>query len=206
MTAATLTQSKQLWYVMRGSGLVALALLSLTMVAGVVNVRRFATPRWPRVVTALLHRNVALLAVTFLAVHVATAALDSFVSVGWLAAVVPFTSAWNRFWVGLGTAAVDLMIALVVSSLLRARMTHRAWRAVHWLAYAAWPLAMVHGFAAGTDSGTGWARSVYVVSLVAVGAAIGWRVRRRPGPTPPPRATRFAATAVREPITIGGRS
>jgi methionine sulfoxide reductase heme-binding subunit len=206
MTAATLTQSKELWYVMRGSGLVALALLTLTMVAGVVNVRRFATPRWPRVVTALLHRNVALLAVTFLAVHVATAALDSFVSVGWLAAVVPFTSAWNRFWVGLGTAAVDLMIALVVSSLLRARMTHRAWRAVHWLAYAAWPLAMVHGFAAGTDSGTGWARSVYVASLVAVGSAIGWRVRRRPARTPVPLATRFTATAAREPITVGGRS
>ena len=206
MIAATLTQSKQLWYVMRGSGLVAVALLTLTMVAGVVNVRRFATPRWPRVVTALLHRNVALLAVTFLAVHVATAALDSFVSVGWLAAVVPFTSAWDRFWVGLGTAAVDLMIALVVSSLLRARMTHRAWRAVHWLAYAAWPLAMVHGFAAGTDSGTTWARAVYVASLVAVGAAIGWRVRRRPARTPVPPATRLAATTVREPISIGGRS
>jgi DMSO/TMAO reductase YedYZ heme-binding membrane subunit len=206
MMAATLTQSKELWYVMRGSGLVALALLTLTMVAGVVNVRRFATPRWPRVVTALLHRNVALLAVTFLAVHVATAALDSFVSVGWLAAVVPFTSAWDRFWVGLGTAAVDLMIALVVSSLLRARMTHRAWRAVHWLAYAAWPLAMVHGFAAGTDSGTTWARAVYVASLVAVGAAIGWRVRRRPAPKPVPLATRFAPTVVREPITVGGRS
>jgi sulfoxide reductase heme-binding subunit YedZ len=194
MIAATLTQSKQLWYVMRGSGLVALALLTLTMVAGVVNVRRFATPRWPRVVTALLHRNVALLSVTFLAVHVATAALDSFVSVGWLAAVVPLTSAWNRFWVGVGTAAVDLMIALVVSSLLRARMTHRSWRAVHWLAYAAWPLAMVHGFAAGTDSGTAWARSVYVASLLAVGAAIGWRLLRRPGRTPAQLATRFAAT------------
>jgi DMSO/TMAO reductase YedYZ heme-binding membrane subunit len=205
MMAATLTQSKQMWYVMRGSGLVALALLTLTMVAGVVNVRRFATPRWPRVVTALLHRNVALLAVTFLAVHVATAALDSFVSVGWLAAVVPFTSAWNRFWVGLGTAAVDLMIALVVSSLLRARMTQRAWRAVHWLAYAAWPLAMVHGFAAGTDSGTAWAGSVYVASLVAVGAAIGWRVRRRPARTPIALTPRFAATAARQPITVGGR-
>jgi sulfoxide reductase heme-binding subunit YedZ len=200
MMAATLTQSKQLWYVMRGSGLVALALLTLTMVAGVVNARRFATPRWPRVVTALLHRNVALLSVTFLAVHVATAALDSFVSVGWLAAIVPFTSAWNRLWVGVGTAAVDLMIALVVSSLLRARMTHRAWRAVHWLAYAAWPLAMVHGFTTGTDSATAWARSVYVASVLAVGAAIGWRLRRRPALTPVPLATRFAATAA------GGRS
>jgi DMSO/TMAO reductase YedYZ heme-binding membrane subunit len=206
MMAATLTQSKQLWYLMRGSGLVALALLTLTMVAGVANVSRLATPRWPRAVNALLHRNVALLSVTFLAVHVATAALDSYVPVGWLAVVVPLTSRWDRFWVGVGTAAVDLMIALVVSSLLRARMTHRAWRAVHWLAYAAWPLAMVHGFAAGTDSGTAWARSVYVASLLAVGAAAGWRLRRRPARTPAPVVTSFATTAGRDPITTGGRS
>ena len=83
MIATTLTHSKELWYLMRASGLVALGLLSLSVVGGIVNVRRFATPRWPRPVTALLHRNVALLAVVFLAVHVATAALDSYVAVGW---------------------------------------------------------------------------------------------------------------------------
>ncbi len=129
--------------------------------------------------TALLHRNVALLAVVFLAVHVATAALDSYVAVGWLAAVVPFTSGWDRLWVGLGTASVDLMIALVATSLLRARLTYRAWKAVHWLAYAAWPLAMVHGWAAGTDRGTTWARSLFVVSLLSVAGAVVWRVRGR---------------------------
>ena len=99
MIATTLTHSKELWYLMRASGLVALALLTLSVLGGIVNVRRWATPRWPRVVTALVHRNVALLAVVFLAVHVATAALDSYVAVGWLAAVVPFTSSWDRLWV-----------------------------------------------------------------------------------------------------------
>jgi hypothetical protein len=97
MTAAALTQSRELWYLMRGSGLVALILLTLTLVGGIVNVHRFATPRWPRAVTALLHRNVALLSAVFLAVHVATAALDSYVPVGWWAAVIPFTSWWGPF-------------------------------------------------------------------------------------------------------------
>ena len=109
------------------------------MIGGIINVRRFATPRWPRAVTGLLHRNVALLSTVFLGVHVATAALDSYVSVGWLAAVIPFTSKWDRLWVGLGTAAVDLMVALLVTSLLRARLGYRAWRTIHWLAYACWP-------------------------------------------------------------------
>jgi predicted ferric reductase len=212
VTAATLTQSRELWYVMRGSGLVALILLTLTMVGGVVNVRRFATPRWPRAVAALLHRNVALLSVVFLAVHVATAALDSYVSVGWLAAVIPFTSQWNRFWVGVGTASVDLMIALILTSLWRSRMTHRSWRAVHWLAYASWPLAVLHGLMAGTDSGTGWGRSVYAVSVVAVGAAFLWRLRRpsfgrrRAVPTPTPLPARFAAGPAPAAVTAGGRS
>jgi sulfoxide reductase heme-binding subunit YedZ len=178
MIAASITQSKDLWYLMRASGLVALLLLTLTMVAGVLNVQRFATRRWPRAVGALLHRNVALLAVVFVGVHVVTAAVDSKVPVGWWASVIPLTSEWNRLWVGLGTLSLDLMIAVVITSLLRARMTYRTWRAVHWLAYASWPLAVVHGFESGTDSGAWWARSVYLLSIAAVLGAVGWRLSR----------------------------
>jgi predicted ferric reductase len=203
--AAALTQSKEVWYLMRGSGLIALVLLSLTVMAGVINVRRFATPQWPRAVSTLLHRNISLLAVVFLGVHVATAALDSYVPVGWLASVVPFTSGWDRFWVALGTAAVDLMIAVVATSLLRARLTRRTWRAVHWLAYAAWPLALMHGFAAGTDSGTAWARSVYLASFLAVVAALVWRLWPRPSSPSEPIPARYPSTATRKAVTIGGR-
>jgi DMSO/TMAO reductase YedYZ heme-binding membrane subunit len=210
MTAATITQSKEMWYLMRGSGLVALVLLTLTLVGGIVNVRRFATPRWPRAVMALLHRNIALLSAVFLAVHVATAALDSYVPVGWVAAVIPFASRWDRLWVALGTAAVDLMIALVVTSLLRSRIKHRTWRAVHWVAYAAWPLAMVHGFTAGTDSGRSWAQAVYVGALIAVAAAVAWRLRGRSVPTaaaqPSPWRSRSVPTAAAQPSPWRSRS
>jgi predicted ferric reductase len=198
MLATTLSQSKVLWYVMRASGLVALVLLTLTMVAGIVNVRRYATPRWPRAVIALLHRNVSLLAVVFLGVHVATAVIDTYVSVGWLAAIVPLTSHWDRFWVGLGTFSVDMMIALVVTSLLRSRLSHRTWRAVHWLAYASWPLAMAHGLGAGTDSGALWAEAVYAVSALAVVAAAGWRLRQPAG--------RTLTTTTRPTLATGARS
>jgi sulfoxide reductase heme-binding subunit YedZ len=94
------------------------------------------------------------------------------------------------------------MIALVLTSLLRSRLPHRTWRAVHWLAYAAWPLAMVHGFAAGTDSGTGWAQAVYVLSLVAVASAVVWRLRPRPVQIPATRPAVLAAA----PVRVGGRS
>jgi predicted ferric reductase len=187
MTAAA--HSKEIWYLMRGTGFVALLLFTLTMVGGIVNVKRYATPRWPRVVTALLHRNVALLSVVFLALHILTAELDSFVSVGWLAAVVPFTSGWKPMWVGLGTLAVDCFLAIVVTSLLRGHLSQRVWRAVHWLAYVSWPLAVVHGFTSGTDSRTTWARALYVLSIAAVAGAAGWRFLGAGGTTPAPART-----------------
>ena len=105
---AAANSSKDIWYLMRGTGLVTLLLFTLTVVGGLVHVKRYARPGWPRLVTALLHRNVALLSVVFLAIHILTAELDSYVKIGWLAAVVPFTSGWKPMWVGLGTLAVDV--------------------------------------------------------------------------------------------------
>ena len=184
--------SNDIWYLMRGSGFVTLLLFTLTVVGGIVNVKRYARPGWPRLVTALLHRNVALLSIVFLAVHILTAELDSFVKIGWLAAIVPFTSGWKPIWVGLGALAVDCLLAIVVTSLIRSRLSHRVWRAVHWLAYVSWPLAVAHGFGSGTDRATTWARSLYVLSVGAVALAVGWRLLGAPGaiPTPAPALVR----------------
>jgi sulfoxide reductase heme-binding subunit YedZ len=178
------TTSKDNWYLMRGTGMVALVLLTLTLVAGIAGVRRWSTESWPRSVVTFLHRNVALLAVVFLAIHITTAVIDADVSVGWLAAVVPFASHWKSLWVALGAISVDIMLALVVTSLVRTHLSHRVWRSIHWLAYASWPLAVLHGFESGTDSTTGWARAVYIVSIVGVAAAVVWRLVRPPSHVP----------------------
>jgi hypothetical protein len=185
MIALTASGSRELWYVMRGTGLVSLVLLTLTLLAGILNVRRYANPRLPRAVSALMHRNVALLAVAFLTVHIVTAELDTFVKIGWPAVLVPFASHWSPFWVAAGTLAVDLAAAVVITSLLRARLPLRAWRAVHWVAYACWPLAVAHGIGAGTDSGTPWARAVYAVATGTTVVAVLWRWRRQPAPAAP---------------------
>jgi predicted ferric reductase len=210
--AVALSHSKELWYLMRGTGFVALILLTMTMVFGIAGVRRWSGRGWPRAAVALIHRNAALLAVVFLAIHITTAATDPYVSVSWLSAVVPFVSRWSTFWVGLGALALDVMVALVVTSLLRTRMSHRSWRAVHWIAYAAWPLAVAHGLGSGTDSTTGWARVVYVVAVVAVVAAVTWRLRHRLPATPRviPTGAGPAAPVLRSagprPIIAGSRT
>ena len=110
------------WYAIRGAGVVTLILFSLTTAMGLVNRSRWASERWPRFVIDSVHRNIALLAVVFLAIHIVLAVTDDFVSLGVLAVVIPFTHSYSDLWVGLGAVACDLLLAIVITSLLRARI------------------------------------------------------------------------------------
>jgi sulfoxide reductase heme-binding subunit YedZ len=165
------------WYVIRASGLVTLALLTLSVVLGLVNRSRLATYTWPRFVIDRLHRNAALFTLVFLGLHIVTAATDSFVSINPLDAFVPFFPSYSPFWVGLGAVAFDLLLALVISSLVRVRLGFRAWRMIHWLAYLVWPVAVAHGLGLGTDSGQVWMIAVEIVCISSVLVALVVRLR-----------------------------
>ncbi|HEY7198808.1 MAG TPA: ferric reductase-like transmembrane domain-containing protein [Candidatus Dormibacteraeota bacterium] len=180
-----------LWYATRGAGAVSLILLSTVVALGLLTSARFQAPGWPRLLTAGLHRNLSLTAVAFLVLHVVTAVTDPFTSLGWVAAVVPFASWYRPFWLGLGTIAAELAAALVASSLLRRRIGYRAWRAVHWLAYACWPVAVVHGLGTGTDAGAGWMLVIELLCGAAVAAALAHRLTRPAAPSQ--RSPRFGS-------------
>jgi len=171
-----LVPSSTLWYTARGTGFVAVVMLTVSVVLGILTTMRWSAPRWPRFVTAGLHKNISLLAVVFLAIHVATTLLDPVSPVHLLNAIVPFTGGYRPLGIGLGVVAIDLLAALVITSLLRARIGYRVWRAVHWSAYACWPVAMLHGLSSGTDAATSWARAVYIACAALVLAGVGWRV------------------------------
>jgi methionine sulfoxide reductase heme-binding subunit len=172
----TLAAANPLWLTTRGAGAVALLLLTTTLVLGVVDVSRWSSPRWPRFVIDGIHRSAALLSVVFVAIHVATTVLDGYVSIGWLAAVVPFSSGYRTFFVGLGALAFDILLALGVTGLLRQRIGHRLWRAVHWAAYACWPVALVHALGSGSDAGRTWMLAVAGICTAAVATAVVVRV------------------------------
>jgi predicted ferric reductase len=169
--------STWLWYATRASGLVALILLTLTMVLGTMTTTRARARNWPGFAQQELHRRVSMIAVVFLGIHVLTSVLDTFVDISWAAAVVPFASSYSRLWVGVGAIALDLMIAVFVTSLLRARLRPGTWRAIHWLAYCSWPVALAHTFGMGTDAGEGWVIVLGVACVAAVGTALVWRLR-----------------------------
>lgn len=176
LLAAAPAGPSPLWYATRATGVIALVLLTATVVLGVIGTARVSSPRWPRLVTAGLHRSLSLLVVGFVAAHVLTTVLDSYAPIGWVAAVVPFASPYRPVWLGLGAVASDLLLALMLTSLLRARLGYRGWRAVHWLAYACWPIALWHGLGTGTDSRLGWLLALDAACLAAVGCAVAWRV------------------------------
>jgi len=176
VTIATSIGPSTYWYLTRSSGAVALLLLTGTVLLGVLDVQRVSTPRWPRFIVDSLHRNVSLLAMVFLGVHILTSVLDSFAPISLLDALVPFTGSYRPFWVGLGAAAFDLLLAVTVSSLLRRRIGFRGWRAIHWLTYASWGVALLHGLGSGSDVKSTWFLVLNIACFAAVLAAVLTRV------------------------------
>jgi sulfoxide reductase heme-binding subunit YedZ len=169
--------STTLWYITRASGIVALVLLTVTMLLGLTTTSRTRARNWPGFAQQELHRRVSMISMVFVAVHVLTSILDTYVHIGWPAIVVPFASAYSRFWLALGTVALDLMLAVFFSSLLRSRMKPATWRAVHWLAYGCWPIALAHTFGIGTDAGEHWVIILGALCVMSVGLALLWRMK-----------------------------
>lgn len=166
-----MTTGSPLWYLARGTGVVSLALLTATVLLGLTSVTRWSSARWPRFVTVSLHRNISLLSVVFLVVHIGSSVLDTYTKISLTDAFVPFVGSYRPVWLGLGALAFDLILALIVTSLIRVRLGLRLWRSVHWLAYAAWPVAVLHGLGTGTDASQRWMQLFTLTCIGLVGLA-----------------------------------
>ncbi|MFC8665847.1 ferric reductase-like transmembrane domain-containing protein [Streptomyces sp. NPDC057199] len=171
-----MTDASILWYANRATGAVCLVLFTVVVLLGVAVRLRTRLPGLPRFGTVSLHRTISLSATAFLAVHIATAVIDGYVDITALDVLIPFASDYQPLWLGLGTVALDLMLAVLITSLFRARLGHRTWRAVHWLAYASWPVALIHGIGIGADTGTDWMLWLTVTCVAAVLTAFAIRV------------------------------
>ena len=168
--------TEALWYFGRGTGVVSLVLLSIVVALGIGARSGRTAFGLPRFAVNLLHRNAALFAVILLAGHVLSLYFDPYAQLRYFDLVVPFVGEYRQFWLGLGTLAFDLVLALTATSLLRHRLGVRTWRIVHWLAYLCWPIALLHGWQTGTDGASWWLRTVLVLCTALVGAAVAWRV------------------------------
>ena len=164
-----------LWFLSRATGVVSIVLLTAVVVLGAMTAGRW-TRRGDRAgVVMVLHRWLGLGMVAFLGTHVLTAIVETYVSIGWLSAVVPFTSGYSPVWVGLGTLAVDLFVAVAVTSYFRHRLSEQVWHRVHLASYALWPLAIAHGITLGAaDQLLVWSTTIGCAAIGA--AALVWRL------------------------------
>ena len=188
-----------LWFASRATGAVSLVLFTAVMVLGIVTSGRLGLPGLPRAGVLRLHRNLTLVSIAFLAVHIVTAIADGYVDLSYWDVLIAFGAGFDPFWIGLATVAVDLLIAIGITSALRLRLSARVWRAVHLCAYAMWPLALLHGFGvSGGDGREAWMLILDAVCILAVLVAIGYRIR--PDRHPDTMARR-AAQVVHPPST-----
>ena len=164
------------WYASRATGVISLILFSMVAILGILVNRQGRLPGLPRFAVTGLHRNLSLLTVAFLGTHIVTAIVDGYAQIPWLSTVVPFSSGYERFWIGLGTLAIDLFAALIVTSLLRDKIKPSIWRAVHWLAYVCYPVVVIHSLGAYKDLRSGWLLVLTLATVFAVIMAIGYRV------------------------------
>ena len=174
--------SHYLWFTTRAAGIVTLGLFTIVMVMGILTTTRVGTEAVPRFAVAEIHKRISLLACVFLAIHIVTSVIDSYVNISVLAVFLPFTSAYKTAWVALGTISLDLMLAVVITSLLRKRLSYSAWRTVHWLAYLSWPIAVLHTVFIGTDMRSEVMDAYVALNVFVVAAALVWRVKGHPRP------------------------
>ncbi|GAA4941542.1 ferric reductase like protein [Actinomycetospora succinea] len=198
----------ELWNVSRALGLVALLLLGVVLALGALHntsLTRVLGQALPRFVLVALHRNLALITVVFVLLHVVTVLVTPYLPLRWYHLVVPFTASFNPWPVALGAVSLDLLLAVVISSSLRKYLSKRAWLVVHWTSYVCFPVAVAHAVAnASFRGGTWWTLLVPLVATGLVVAALLYRraARRHPalplaerGRTDPAEAKRAADTA-----------
>lgn len=197
------SSSPALWYATRASGIAAYVVLSVVVSIGLSLGGKVQSRRWPRFSVEDIHRFGGLLVGSLITIHVATIAVDSFLPFSVVNLIVPFTSRYRPIWTGLGIAAAELLLALAVTNHYRKRMPYRFWRLAHYLNFAVWTLASVHGVMSGTDRGVWWLALIYGVCIAPVVMLLFWRfggyVLRSPRV-----ATAGAVTVVAVPLLIVG--
>ena len=179
------------WLLARASGLTAYVLATLSVLAGLVlKSKPFARLR-PAAVTGF-HRSLAAGMLGAVALHGVALVLDTTVRITPLALLLPGLSAYRPVSTALGVAAAELAAVIYASFSLRRRLGFTNWRRLHWLTYAVFGAATIHGLTAGTDASRPWARLLYIGAIAFVVFATAWRAL-----VPPARPRR-------SPIAQGG--
>jgi sulfoxide reductase heme-binding subunit YedZ len=170
------------WVTNRAAGIVALVLLTMSMVAGLVlKTRPFG--RLVRNISAIeLHRALTIASLSAVAVHGLMLLMDKTITITWVDLLVPGTLPYKPVWTGIGVAAAEIMFVVAISYRFRRRLSMAVWRRLHYATYLVFALSLMHGIFAGSGTKTVWMQAIYIGSLAAVAGATAFRII---SPTPP---------------------
>jgi methionine sulfoxide reductase heme-binding subunit len=178
LPTANIISGSALWYTSRATGVVCLVLFTVVSVLGIMVNRQGRLPGLPRFAVTGLHRSLSLIVVAFLAVHIVTALADQYVTIQLIAVVVPFTSTYESLWIGLGAVALDLLAAVILTSLIRGRLPAFTWRVIHWSSYAAFPAMVIHSIGSAGDMQSGFFLALVLGCVLVTGLAVSYRFAR----------------------------
>jgi predicted ferric reductase len=176
-TSVVGVEPKVYWYLSRASGLTAFVLLWLSMASGLIISNKMARV-WPGAFTAFdLHQFTSLLGLGFIGLHVLTLLGDHYIGYNLAQVLVPFADApYRPVWVALGQVGLYLLVPVTFTYYIRKQIGNRAWRAIHYLSYAVFAMALLHGLFSGTDSSNVWVLRMYWVSAVSLLALTAYRL------------------------------
>jgi DMSO/TMAO reductase YedYZ heme-binding membrane subunit len=179
---ATLLSAESAWNLSRAAAFMAYLLLWWSMLLGLSITNRLAR-LWPGGPTAgELHEQAGLLGLGFTAIHGLALLGDQYISFTLPQLLIPFASSYAPLWVGLGQIGLILMALVTSSFYVRRQIGAKTWRKLHYLSFAVFVLALLHGLFSGSDSGTLWALALYLISGVSVVGMTIYRIMapRRP--------------------------
>jgi methionine sulfoxide reductase heme-binding subunit len=164
------------WLVSRASGILALVLISLSVVIGLAMATK--TLRRPRLkrACARLHEQIALIALVAITVHGLALLGDRWLKPGLRGIAVPFAISYRTQFTALGITAGYLAVLLGPSFYLRRRIGARRWRQLHRATVAVWILAVIHTLGAGSDGATLWLRAIVLASGIPIAYLLVLRI------------------------------
>lgn len=168
--------SEALWALGRGTGITALGFLTISLALGIATRSGRPLLTLPRFAVGDVHRFAALAVALLVGLHLALLFFDPYAQLRVVDFVLPFLGTYRPLWQGLGTLAVDVLVVVIATSLLRHRLGVRVFRLVHWLTYALWPIALAHGLGNGTDAGYVWYLGFCGTCVLTVAGVLVWRL------------------------------
>ena len=158
-------EPKAYWYLSRSTAFVAFGLLWLAMALGLMMTNRLAR-LWPGGPVAFdLHEHASILGLAFGLFHALILLGDRYANYSLAQILVPFASGGSLAgWVGLGQLGLYLMGLVGLSFYVRPLIGRAGWRLLHFLSFATFGLALLHGVMSGSDTGTPWAQALYWLS------------------------------------------